>query len=408
MTKSASILLTAWAIAALGAAPRAAAQAAHPKRDAALQAVSGPVRVIVRTRAGQSSGLADALARRGRQVLRRHAIIDAFTALVSPEDLNAFDADPSILNISIDAVVSAASDGGGSATSAPASTLLATLGVGGGGPTGRGVGIGVIDSGIELNGDFAGVRFVDFTPLGSPNAYDDDGHGTHVSGLIAGSGALSNGSDGAPYAGVAPKARLVCLKVLDAHGVGQTSDVIAAIEYAIVNRVVLGIDVLNLSLGHPILEPAATDPLVRAVEAASRAGITVIAAAGNVGRNIYTGQPGYAGILSPANAPSAIAVGAVDTKNTVSRGDDAVASYSSRGPTMYDAAIKPDVVAPGHNLVSDAAPGGTLYGEHPDHQVTVKGATARYFRMSGTSMAAAVTTGVAALVIEAARTSRGA
>src|SRR5204863_9634132 len=173
----------------------------------------------------------------------------------------------------------------------------------------------------------------------------------HVSGLIAGKGTQSNGL----YAGVAPKARLISLKALDAHGVGRTSTVIAAIDYAIANRAALGIDVLNLSLGHPILEPAATDPLVQAVERATEAGVVVVAAAGNYGKNPTTGVPGYGGITSPGNAPSAITVGAVNIQNTVSRGDDRIPDYSSAGPTWYDAFVKPDVVSPGHNIVAAAA-----------------------------------------------------
>jgi serine protease AprX len=99
--------------------------------------------------------------------------------------------------------------------------------------------------------------------------------------------------------------------------------------------------VLNLSLGHPIYEPAATDPLVQAVERAVAAGIVVVTSAGNEGTNRVTGQVGYAGITSPGNAPSAITVGAVDTRNTTTRLDDQVPSFSSRGPTWYDAYAKP-------------------------------------------------------------------
>ena len=123
------------------------------------------------------------------------------------------------------------------------------------------------------------------------NPYDDYGHGTHVSGLIASKGARSQNI----YSGVAPNARIISLKALDSVGQGLTSDVIAAIEFATLNKQALGIDVINLSLGHPILEPAASDPLVRAVEAAVRAGIVVVVSAGNIGRNITTGVSGYGG-----------------------------------------------------------------------------------------------------------------
>src|SRR5262249_60607043 len=97
----------------------------------------------------------------------------------------------------------------------------------------------------------------------------------------------------------------IALKVLDGNGQGHTSDVITAIMFAIDNRRQLGIDIINLSLGHPILEPAESDPLVQAVEAAVQAGIVVVTAAGNFGMNPETGMTGYAGITSPGNAPSA-------------------------------------------------------------------------------------------------------
>jgi serine protease AprX len=154
--------------------------------------------------------------------------------------------------------------------------------------------------------------------------------------------------------------------------------------------------VINLSLGHPIYEPAAKDPLVRAVEAASRAGIIVVAAAGNQGFNAARGESGYGGIVSPGNAPSAITVGALMTKDTTSRDDDEVAPYSSRGPSWYDAFAKPDIVAPGHGLVSVAASNSTLYTNYPTSR-----AGTNYLRLSGTSMAAGVASGTVALLLEA-------
>ncbi len=194
------------------------------------------------------------------------------------------------------------------------------------------------------------AAFYDFTTgaaIAAPPS-DQYGHGTHVAGLIAGSGAPSGGL----YPGIATNATLIGLKVLDGVGSGYTSNVIAALEFAVTNKQALGIDVINLSLGHPVFEPAATDPLVQAVEAAARAGIVVVVSAGNFGKNPTTGEVGYAGIASPGNAPSAITVGALDTKGTRTPFDDSVAPYSSRGPTWYDGQAKPDVVAPGHALTA--------------------------------------------------------
>ena len=148
-----------------------------------------------------------------------------------------------------------------------------------------------------------------------------------MAGTIAGSGALSTNK---AYHGLAPNVQLVVLKVLDASGAGYTSDVVRAIDFAVANKSKYGIDIINLSLGHPIYEPASTDPLVQAVERASKAGIIVLAAAGNNGVNPTTGQPGYAGINSPGNAPSAITVGAVSTSNTVTRKDDRIRTTARR------------------------------------------------------------------------------
>jgi serine protease AprX len=165
----------------------------------------------------------------------------------------------------------------------------------------------VIDSGLEMSPEFQGrlKAFYDFTNGNSAAASPSDeyGHGTHVAGTIAGSGALSRQKE---YRALAPSVELVVLKVLDENGAGYTSDVVRAIDFAVANKSKLGIDIINLSLGHPIYEPAATDPLVQAVERASRAGVIVLAAAGNLGVNPSTGLPGYAGITSPGNAPSAI------------------------------------------------------------------------------------------------------
>jgi serine protease AprX len=193
---------------------------------------------------------------------------------------------------------------------------------------------------------------------------------------------------------------LIGLRVLDAHGAGETSQVIQAIEFAIAQRDTLGIDVINLSLGHPIYEPAASDPLVRAVERAIHAGIVVVASAGNFGYNAEFGRSGYAGITSPGNAPGAITIGALRGAETATRGDDDVAPYSSRGPSWYDGFAKPDLLAPGHGIVSNGPAASTLYTAYPAVRVG-----SSLMRLNGTSMATAATTGVVALMLEAHRQS---
>ena len=161
------------------------------------------------------------------------------------------------------------------------------------------------------------------------------------------------------FSGVAPGAHIVSLRVLDERGQGSTSDVIAAIDWAVANRAAYGLRVINLSLGKPVLESWVDDPLVQAVERASRAGLVVVASAGNWG-TLPDGTRVRDGITSPGNAPSAITVGAIDTMGTAARSDDRVADWSSRGLTAIDGFLKPDVSAPGRRIVSSASAQSTL------------------------------------------------
>jgi subtilisin family serine protease len=394
------------AVAALGGTLDAAPPGHGTKLDQELRSATGEVQVIVRARPGLQASVRERLRGRGA-VLNDLALVDAVTARIRADRLAELDLDSNIETISLDVpmIDTAASGTQGDPDPLPGTQLAASLGLPVQGANGRGVGVAFIDSGLAPNADFADVDFFDFTTPAGRHPYDDYGHGTHLSGLVASKGVLSQTSDGALYKGLAPKAHLIILKVLDERGIAMTSTVIEALQFAIMHKSALGIDVINLSLGHPILEPAKTDPLVRAVEAASDAGIVVVVAAGNVGQSPKTGRVGYAGILSPGNAESAITVGALDTRNSVTHGDDKIPAYSSRGPTFYDGEAKPDVVAPGQNLVSDAALGSTLYLEHPSNQVSV--GNSRFLCLSGTSIAAAVTSGVAALVIQASRQDDG-
>ena len=368
----------------------------------------------MRTAPGLHASTAAWLGGEGRQVHSLHAQIDGVTATLSASDVAVLSEDPTIARMSIDAVVRA------TAGPTPGAVLRGALGLKTNGGVisgerkwkGRGVRVAVIDSGIEPSDDLKSKRiryFFDFTQGGvQTDAYDDYGHGTHVAGLVAGKGKLSDDE----YEGPAPEAKFIGVKVLDGTGSGYTSDVLAGLEYVINNNDTLAVDVINLSLGHPIFEPAATDPLVLAIERAVAEGIVVVASAGNMGMNPVTGLVGYAGISSPGNAPSAITVGSVDLHYTAHRADDTVGTYSSRGPTWYDAFAKPDLVAPGHQLAAAAALESSLYQDNPNlHVAWTTGNNnkpngnnnpARYLRLTGTSMAAAVTTGVVAMMVDAA------
>ena len=271
------------------------------------------------------------------------------------------------------------------------------LGLGGiSGVTGAGIGVAVIDSGITPHAALKGKIVANVSMLADDPSTDDKyGHGTHVAGIIAG-GRTSTTS--LYPSGVAPGVQLINVRVLGENGSGFTSDVIAGIDWTIANRSRYNIRIINLSLGHPVMEPAATDPLTEAVRRAVTAGIVVVAAAGNAGED-EAGVPILGGITSPGNSPYAITVGAIDTRGTVSRTDDSVAPYSSRGPTKYDHAVKPDLVAPGARVVSLEAAGSYLPSTYPLLHRAGVGNNA-YMHLSGTSMATPIVTAAAALLLQ--------
>ncbi len=326
------------------------------------------------------------------KISKRLDLIYGVAAELPVNDLEDLSNEPNVFRISADDKVK--SSGGSPAVASGAMAAATAYGV-----DGNGIGVAIIDSGIEDRPDLHDrvVKVVDYVNDGRTNKGDPYGHGTHVAGIIAGSGKSSYGR----YAGVADESRLVDLRVLDGNGRGYTSDVIAAIEWAVANRYSKGIDgrslnirIINLSLGHQPYESADTDPLTLACRKAVSGGMVVVVAAGNYGsdanKNIV-----YGGITSPGNEPSVITVGAMRTWGTDSRVDDSIAPYSSRGPTFIDNIVKPDISAPGSNVISVLSPNCTLVKNNPQLQVD-----SNYMMLSGTSMAAAVVSGVAALILD--------
>jgi serine protease AprX len=279
------------------------------------------------------------------------------------------------------------------------------------GYTGAGVGVAIIDSGITAwhddltnnssktypYGNQRVSKFVDFVN-GRTAPYDDNGHGSHVAGIIAGNGYDSGGQK----AGIAPKASLVSLKVLDQNGQGTISNIIAALNWVAVNGKTYNIRVVNLSVGAGIYESYWTDPLTLAAKAVTDKGITVVAAAGNFGKNAL-GQLQWGGITAPGNAPWVLTVGASSTNGTLTRSDDEMANYSSSGPTAIDFNAKPDLVAPGTGTVSLAVPGSTFYLSKVLYLIsgTLGLGVKPYLALSGTSMAAPVVSGTVALMLQA-------
>jgi serine protease AprX len=266
---------------------------------------------------------------------------------------------------------------------------------------GTGVTVAVVDSGIATH-TALDTRVVAHVNLVStePNVVGDPfGHGTHIAGIIGGNRTAATYVTPAYAGGSAPAVKLVDVRVLGSSGSGLTSDVIAGIDWVTANWKTYKIRVINLSLGHVVTEPSAFDPLCQAVQRAVNAGITVVVSAGNYGLT-STGAPVLGGITSPGNSPVALTVGAIDTKGTIGTSDDTVAPYSSKGPTRYDLAVKPDVVAPGTKIVSLEAQSSYLSRTFPQWHIAGTGKNA-YMRLTGTSMATAVVSGGVALLLNA-------
>jgi serine protease AprX len=336
--------------------------------------------------------------------LRKLGIINGYVVELPNRLLNELAAHPAIFRIIEDRPV--ASTNYRTAVSIGARAVQQVLGY-----NGSGVSVAALDSGIAFHDDLTpdaatstvGVgnqrvaAFVDFVN-GQLTPYDDNGHGTHVAGIIAGNGFDSGGEK----AGLAPAANIVSLKVLDAEGSGTISNIIAALDWVLANKDAYNIRVVNVSAGAGIHESYWTDPLTLAAKRVVDAGVVVVAAAGNMGRNA-AGDPQYGGITAPGNAPWVLTVGASSTMGTVDRTDDEVASYSSRGPTYLDWAAKPDLVAPGTGTVSLAAPGSTLFVTKADALLagTAQTAFPPYLALTGTSMAAPVVSGTVALMLQA-------
>ena len=279
---------------------------------------------------------------------------------------------------------------------------------------GKGIGVAVIDSGVRTVEDLRTVtkeksRIVySFDTIGG-GTDDLYGHGTHVAGIVAGNAAASSCPNcDTELQGIAPNAVILNFRALDKNGAGTDTSVIKAIYKAIQVKDQFNIRVMNLSVGRPVFESYKQDPLCHAVEAAWNAGIVVVVAAGNDGRDNSFKNDGYGTINAPGNDPYVITVGAMNTMGTPDRSDDVMTTYSSKGPTAIDHIVKPDIVAPGNKVISLQAQGSTLVTEYPANIPPVgyyyvgngQRPSPNYFTLSGTSMATPVVSAAAALMIQ--------
>ena len=265
--------------------------------------------------------------------------------------------------------------------------------------TGQGITVAVVDSGIadhvDLHNDPANnplaasnpSRIIASDVFGEyPSPADQYEHGTHVAGIIAGNGAASGGK----YTGMAPGVNLVNIRVSSDQGLTYISDAIEGLQWIYNNRELYNIRVVNLSITSTVAESYKTSPLDAALEILWFNGIVVVVAAGNNGT-----ANGPSVIFPPANDPFVITVGGLEDRGTITLDDDFIGTFSAYGLTESGYA-KPELVAPGRNLISLLAGTNiTAYIEHPKYRVDNY-----YFRMSGTSMAAPVVSGAVALLLQ--------
>lgn len=297
----------------------------------------------------------------GAKIKYELELIDAVAVEATADVINQISTDKSIAYVSMDSEVSTCMDIARQSINANSVEY-----------TGKGVCIAVIDTGVYPHSDLTLkknriVEFVDFVN-GKNNPYDDNGHGTHCAGIVAGNGGKSNGL----YRGIAPEANIIGLKVMDSMGSGNMSNILAALDWVYKNKEKYNIRIVSMSLGASGVK-SKYDPLVMAVEKLWDNGIVVVAAAGNEGPYLST-------ISSPGSSAKIITVACSDDKGTPNISDDVIAEFSSRGPS-YFSKLKPDLAAPGVNIMSLSTGGG-------------------YVQMSGTSMSTPIISGCCALLLE--------
>jgi serine protease AprX len=381
-----------------------------PAAGTASSAADGrPMSVIVQARPGGLAAAVRLVTQVGGQIGQELQVINGFTALVPAGQLDRLQGSPAVSSVTRNEPVQMQAAAYTPTTDA-GSLYTTTMQTGAqaywkAGYTGKGIDVAVIDTGtapvpgLATAGKVVNGPDLSFESQAKNLRYlDTYGHGTHMAGIIAGRADTAVAGrypgDTANFLGMAPDARIVSVKVADAMGAADVSQIIAAIDWVIQNRTSggLNIRVLNLSFGTNTTNPYTIDPLCHAVEAAWKKGITVVAATGNAG---FYKTPGGPGLTSPARDPYVLSVGATDTMRTLSTTDDQVASFSSSGVVGTGGTKNPDLVAPGKSIISLAVPGSFI-----DQTYGAAGAvTGGYMRGSGTSQATAVMSGAAALVL---------
>jgi serine protease AprX len=334
--------------------------------------------------------------RLGGTIAQRFTIINAFSAELSASAIQELAANPAVRWISPNAAMQTSVCADCVDTSKLANNYIRAIRadqVWNKAPyiQGQGIGVAVLDSGVNYQDDLYSVMgqnrvvaSVNFQPGYNASTFDGYGHGSHVAGVVGGNGRRLNGK----YIGVAPKSNIINVKVCDdlKNGLCTAESVVKGLQWVLENKATYNIRVVNISLNSSVAESYHVSPIDAAVEVLWFNGIVVVASAGNQGQsNLY----------APANDPFAIVVGAVDDVGTAGLGDDKLASFSSYGSTS-DGFARPDLVAPGKNVVS--LMGNSGMGLAADHASNIQDGT--YFRMSGTSVAAPMVSGAVALLLQ--------
>jgi subtilisin family serine protease len=397
--------------------------AAHASTTAHASRAQPPVHVIVRAQPGASARAASLVGQVGGRVERRLSLIDGFIATVPTTAVERLRRLPGVSSVTPDSTVrlTDSTPTTATATATAHSPLLGaakspvdnsfgdsavrgtmfemTQAIGANslwakGITGKGVDVALIDSGVVgVNGLSTAGKVINGPDLSLESQdpqltyLDTNGHGTHMAGIIAGRDTeITKLPDPTRFAGVAPDARVLSLKLATANGTTDVSQLIAGIDWVVQHKTDNGMNirVLNLSFGTDSVQPYLLDPLAYAAEVAWRKGIVVVVAAGNEGTSLGR-------LTNPAIDPFVIAAGAADTNSSISPTDDAVAAFSSRG----NGTRNPDLLAPGKSIPSLRNPGSDADRNYP---AAVTGT--RFFRGSGTSQAAAMLSGAAALLIQ--------
>jgi serine protease AprX len=383
----------------VGAAALAVSSPAHAAtQTTAAAAVLDPILTtagpdtpaIVQARPGAAAAASAAAQRAGGTVGQALPMVDGFEVRGDAETFSRLAGSPDVVAITLDTVGHfTASTSGSAGTSSPFTVVTGAKAGWQSGLTGQGVGVAVLDTGVANTPDLSGRVVYGPDLSGEGTTIDSYGHGTVMAGIAAGNGSAARTAGlSDDRRGIAPKATVVAVKVAGRNGAVDVSTVLQGMHWVSAYKSQFNIRVLNLSYGTRSTQDPAYDPLNYAVERLWQQGIVVVVAAGNSGPTAGT-------ITKPGDDPMVLTVGAYDDKGDTRTDNDGIPAWSSQGPTAQGL-NKPDVVAPGRTLIAPRAFGSSVEVGNPSALVSPS-----YIKGSGTSQATAVTSGLAALLIQA-------